>query len=208
MTRPDAALFDIGNVLVHLDFEGPLAELLPAGVSDPDERLQTLLTRKDELESGRLGEDEFISWAADHLGFKGSREGFLDAWNAIFLPNHAMWVVASFLKSLGTRIILFSNTNPMHARWLLANYEIFEEFHGQVFSHEVGSIKPEPEIYHHATQEFELTPESTLYIDDLPENIAKGEELGFRCHQYAFAQHHEFVCWLDNQLGVPSDERN
>lgn len=205
MTRPDAALFDIGNVLVHLNFEGPLAELLPSGTSDPDGRLQTLLTRKDELESGRMHEDEFITWAAAHLGFEGSHERFLEAWNAIFLPNHAMWPVASFLRSLGTRIILFSNTNPMHARWLLDNYEVFEEFQDRVFSHEVGSIKPEPEIYEHAIREFNLKPENTLYIDDLPENIAKGKEFGFRSHQYAFERHHEFVQWFDDELGVPAD---
>jgi len=201
-TLPDAALFDIGNVLVHLDFEGALAKLVAPGVDDPAKRIHSLLERKDELETGALTAREFIAWASERLGFTGSPEVFRDTWNSIFAPIHAMWGVAAFLKSRGLRIILFSNTNSLHAEWLLENYEVFEGFDGRIFSHEVGAIKPDPAIYHHAIERHGLDPARTLYLDDLPENIATGEQLGFRCHQYAFARHHEFVAWLDQQFGV------
>lgn len=199
---PTAALFDIGNVLVHLDFETPLRELVPEGAEDARERIHSLLEKKDDLESGSLPVEEFIPWASERLGYAGGAERFRRAWNSIFAPIHAMWGVAAFLKSQGIRIVLFSNTNAMHAQWLLENYEVFEEFDGRVFSHEVGAIKPDPAIYHHAVARHDLVPGQTLYIDDLPENIARGEELGFRCHQYAFARHHEFVAWLDAQFGI------
>jgi putative hydrolase of the HAD superfamily len=199
---PTAALFDIGNVLVHLDFESSLARLVPPGVEDCKERIYSLLEKKDELEAGAIAENDFIAWASGQLGFTGTTEAFLEAWNSIFEPIHAMWGIAAFLKSQRLKIILFSNTNSMHARWLLENYDVFEDFDGRVFSHEVGALKPDPAIYQHAVEEFGLTPADTLYLDDLPENIAKGEELGFRCHQYAFARHHEFIAWLDQQFGV------
>ena len=199
---PTAALFDIGNVLVHLDFESSLARLVPPGVEDSKERIYSLLEKKDELEAGAIAENDFIAWASGQLGFTGTTEAFLEAWNSIFEPIHAMWGIAAFLRSQRLKIILFSNTNSMHARWLLENYDVFEDFDGRVFSHEVGTLKPDPAIYQHAVEEFGLTPADTLYLDDLPENIAKGEELGFRCHQYAFARHHEFIAWLDQQFGV------
>ncbi|MDE0593718.1 MAG: HAD family phosphatase [Akkermansiaceae bacterium] len=203
ITHPTAALFDIGNVLVHLDFETPLAALVPPSMKNPKERIHRLLEKKDELESGAIAKDEFITWASERLGFPGSPESFLEAWNSIFEPIHSMWTMAAFLKSLGVKIILFSNTNCMHAEWLLKNYNVFEEFDERVFSHLVGAIKPDAAIYHHAIAQHDLVPADTLYIDDLPENIAKGEELGFRCHQYAFARHHQFIAWLDTQFGVP-----
>ena len=199
---PTAALFDIGNVLVHLDFENSLVRLVPPGVEDCKERIYSLLEKKDELEAGAIAENDFIAWASGQLGFTGTSEAFLEAWNSIFEPIHAMWGIAAFLRSQRLKIILFSNTNSMHARWLLENYDVFEDFDGRVFSHEVGALKPDPAIYQHAVEEFGLTPADTLYLDDLPENIAKGEELGFRCHQYAFARHHEFIAWLDQQFGV------
>lgn len=199
---PTAALFDIGNVLVHLDFEGALARLVPPAAGDPTERIHSLLEKKDELESGALAAQEFIPWASARLGFTGSSDAFRQVWNSIFEPIHAMWGITAFLKSQGLRLILFSNTNSLHAEWLLENYEVFHDFDGRVFSHEVGAIKPDPAIYHHAIKAHRLEPARTLYLDDLPENIAMGEQLGFRCHRYAFARHHEFVAWLDKQLGM------
>ncbi|NIP98754.1 MAG: HAD family phosphatase [Akkermansiaceae bacterium] len=201
-TPPTAALFDIGNVLVHLDFENALSTLVPSGAEDPGTRIRSLLERKDEFESGALSDRDFIAWASERLGYTGSAENFRRTWNSIFEPIPAMWGVASFLKSQRLKIVLFSNTNSMHAEWLLANHHIFDEFDGRVFSHEVGAIKPDPAIYHYAIKAHGLNPADTLYLDDLPENIATGRELGFRCHQYSFSRHHEFVEWLDQQLGV------
>jgi putative hydrolase of the HAD superfamily len=200
--RPTAALFDIGNVLVHLDFEGALGRLIPAGVTDAPARMHGLLEKRDEFETGALSNDDFIAWASARLGFTGPPAEFREAWNAIFEPIHAMWSIASFLKAQRLKLVLFSNTNSLHAEWLLTNYEIFAEFDAHVFSHQVGAIKPDPAIYHHAVAVHGLVPADTLYIDDLPANIAKGEELGFRCHQYSFARHHEFIAWLDAQFGV------
>ena len=58
-----------------------------------------------------------------------------------------------------------------------------------VLSYQTGFVKPEPEIYHHAIREHGLVPEETLYIDDLPQNIATGRDLGFRTWQYDMKDH-------------------
>ena len=200
---PTAALFDIGNVLVEVDFARGLTPLVSPEAGPPHLRLRSLLEKCNELETGRVAPDEFIAMASECLAFTGPAEEFRDAWNSIFRPLRSMWSVVSFLRSLRLKLILFSNTNCMHIEWLLTNYEIFEEFGGRVFSHEVGFTKPDPAIYHHAITEFNLAPEETLYIDDLPENIATGRTLGLRCHQYSRERHHEFIAWLDQEFGLP-----
>jgi len=202
--RPTAALFDIGNVLVDVDFSRGLAPLVPAEAGDPGPRLRTLLDKINDLETGRVSPSEFIATASKDLFFSGSEEEFRKAWNSIFHPFRAMWPVVSFLKSLGIKLVLFSNTNSMHISWLLENYEVFEDFEGRVFSHEVGLRKPDPSIYQHAIEAFDLTPEETLYLDDLPENIATGHSMGLRCHQYSRERHHQFIDWLDQELGMPA----
>jgi len=202
---PTAALFDIGNVLVQVEFARGLLPLIPRGAEDPKNRLETLHQKREDFESGRLDRGEFIKWASSRLKFSGSHEEFQQAWNSIFDPIRVMWPVAAFLRSLGLKLVLFSNTNCMHAEWLLEHYEIFEQFDGHVFSHEVGVCKPHPDIYHHAISKYGLKPPETLYIDDLAHNIKTGESLGFRCHQYAIDRHHEFVAWLDRQFGVPGN---
>ena len=70
MRPPTAALFDIGNVLVHLDFENALRKLVPPEVVDPVDRIRSLLDKKDDLEAGLIARDDFISWASGRLGFE------------------------------------------------------------------------------------------------------------------------------------------
>ena len=47
---------------------------------------------------------------------------------------------------------------------------------------------------------WQLTPENTAYIDDLPANIAAGEKAGFHCHQYDPERHTHFLSWLDSVI--------
>ena len=69
-----------------------------------------------------------------------------------------------------------------------------------MLSYQTGYVKPEPEIYHYAIREHGLVPEETLYIDDLPQNIATGRELGFRTWQYDMKDHAAFETWLAENL--------
>ncbi len=208
---PTAALFDIGNVLVQLDFTRGLLPLIPRGTEDPTGRLRSLREKAEDFETGRLDRNAFVRWASSRLGFTGSSDDFHRAWNSIFDPIQAMWTVAAFMRSRQLKLILFSNTNCMHAEWLLANYEVFGQFEGHVFSHEAGCCKPDPDIYRHAISKYGLTPAETLYIDDLAENIETGDSFGFRCHQYDRDRHDDFIGWLGQQLGNSSGldaERN
>ena len=46
----------------------------------------------------------------------------------------------------------------------------------------------------------QLDPAATLYIDDLPANIATGRTFGFRSFQYDLHDHPAFERWLAEQL--------
>lgn len=200
MPTKNAALIDIGNVLLTVNFEEPLLGLVPSGTTDAPDRIRSLLEKKDELESGRMDDKSFIAWASARLGFTGSPSRFLEAWNSIFEPIDPMWRVMQELKERNIRLILFSNTNRMHADYFVPSYDIFRIFDEAVFSHEVGAIKPAPAIYHHAVSTFGLKPEETIYIDDLPENIRTGRDLGFVAHQYDHRRHEDLEAWLAEVL--------
>jgi putative hydrolase of the HAD superfamily len=189
-------LFDIGRVLLDFDFESSLSRLLPAGCPDAHERLSRLLERKDEFESGAVDPDEYVNWALGVLGSQATEEEFRHAWQRIFTPNEPMWKNVRKLSSAGHRLILFSNTNAIHCPWVFDEYPEFSLFHEAVLSFEVGAIKPHPPIYQHAVDVHDLDPASTLYIDDLPDNIATGREFGFLCHQYHLNDHDAFEKWL------------
>ncbi len=191
-------LYDIGRVLLDFDFESSLARLLPPDCADPHERLAHLLDRKDEFESGAINEGDYIRWALDVIGSQATPGEFRQAWQRIFTPNEPMWENVRKLSAAGHRLILFSNTNAIHCPWMFEAYREFSLFDGAVLSFEVGAIKPHPPIYQHAVDVHDLDPAATLYIDDLPENIATGREFGFHCHQYDLKDHASFERWLSS----------
>ena len=191
-------LFDIGRVLLDFDFESSLARLLPCDCTDPNERLCHLLERKDAFESGEIHADDYIPWALGVLSSQSTHDEFRHAWQQIFTPNEPMWETVRKLSAAGHRLILFSNTNAIHCPWVFEAYPEFSLFDGAVLSFEVGTIKPHRPIYQHAVDAHALDPATTLYIDDLPQNIATGRDFGFHCHQYDLNDHGAFERWLSN----------
>jgi len=197
-------LFDIGRVLLDFDFESSLARLLPPGTTDGRERMEQLLDRKDEFEAGRIPADEYIPWALDVMGSSATHDEFRYWWQRIFTPNLPMWETVRRLSADGHRLILFSNTNAIHCPWVFDEFPEFELFHEAVLSYETGSIKPHPEIYQYAIDAHGLDPTTTLYIDDLPQNISTGREFGFQCFLYDLNHHSAFEVWLTDVLNYQS----
>ncbi|MEO5913052.1 MAG: HAD family phosphatase [Luteolibacter sp.] len=193
-------LFDIGRVLLDFDFESSMARLFPSGVTDPAERMKLLIERKDEFEAGKIETDDYIAWALEALDSPATSDEFRHAWQQIFTPNEPMWQCVRQLAADGHRLILFSNINGIHWPWITEEFPEFSLFHDAVVSYKTGFIKPQPEIYQHAIGVHDLDPAETLYIDDLPQNIATGRELGFRTWQYDLNDHPAFESWLAAEL--------
>ncbi|MCU0780955.1 MAG: HAD family phosphatase [Akkermansiaceae bacterium] len=193
-------LFDIGKVLLDLDFATPLARLLPPDCANPLATLTVLLEKRHDLESGAMSADDYIAWALQATRSTATPEEFISAWRAIFTPIEPMWATVGALSAAGHRLILFSNTNSIHCPWVFAEFPQFSLFPEAVLSFEVGAIKPQPAIYQYAIDRHGLDPDRTLYIDDLPENIATGRAFGFRCWLYDLTRHGAFEQWLAEEL--------
>ncbi len=190
-----AFLFDIGNVLVHFDFRDAVQKFAQQSAATASEILTLLSPLKDDLESGRMSDADFITQAIARISFRDSREEFTRIWSDIFTENPPMINLVQQLA--GTHpLYLFSNTSGLHKDWLFERFKIFSLFDDGIYSYEAGCAKPREEFYLEAIRRFDLTPSQTIYIDDLPENIATGQSLGFDCHHYDAARHDELVAMV------------
>jgi putative hydrolase of the HAD superfamily len=189
--KPQALLFDIGNVIVHFDF-APATERL-ASLSDvrADEVFERLSRFKVALETGAMNDEEFITESIALTGFRGSRADFARIWNEIFTANEPMM---EFIRSMHGRVpmYLLSNTNGLHKDHLFANFDVFRLFDGGIYSHEANAMKPHEPIFQSAVDAFGLEPSQTFYIDDLADNIRTGQRLGFVSHHYDSCEHDRF----------------
>lgn len=182
-------IFDFGNVLFDLDlpaFERKMKQY--AGeqrYSDAKPRL--VQQRVFELyETGGMSSEEFVAQIAEASGT--TNDQVIDAWNAIFLdfPRHRLDMLLELRKK--HQVFLLSNINPMHESWIadymdrthgLRDYESLH-FDGVYFSHLIRLRKPSREIYEYVLADAELKPETCMFFDDLPENIAAASELGIQ----------------------------
>ena len=175
-------LFDLGNVLVDLDFR-PATERISAFCGkNPDEILKVFFDSEitNSFEKGGLSSGEFYKQAKDMLGLRLGYESFVSIWNEVFFfsqKNRAVYHIANRLKKK-YRIGLLSNTNILHYRYIKNNFPIFNLFERLFLSFEVGAAKPDKIIYQKAIKELGVLPENIFYIDDRPELVNSAACLG------------------------------
>jgi len=198
-------LFDLGRVLLDFDFDSSMQRLLKNSDPAAAQRLIRAIDARDDFESGLVEPAAFVQRSIHASGAEITPEAFISAWRNIFTRNPPMWETVNQLKATRRhRLILFSNTNAIHCPWVFQQFPELEIFDARVLSYQVGAMKPHPAIYQHAIREFSLDPLRTRYIDDLPENIARGQKFGFRCHLYHIDQHDDFTSWLNAELAMES----
>ncbi len=181
----EAILFDLGKVLVDFDLL-PMLEKLTACCSKPAD-LEHLMRDAELLhrfESGQMSNAQYYEHVCSATGLNMEPAAFWSAVESIFAPG--LIVSESLLESLSARypLILVSNTNEVHARYIQANYRIFDYFRHKVLSFEVRSVKPDRRIYEKAIELSGRRPGELFFTDDRPENVEAARQLGIHAHRF------------------------
>ncbi|MBI1352853.1 MAG: HAD-IA family hydrolase [Acidobacteria bacterium] len=179
-------LFDLGNVLVPLDFdrayraasrrtglsEREVAHLLhDSGLSGPYER-------------GEMTSREFHRRMDSLLGLGYAYEPFRHLWCDMFRPEAL--VDEALLDELDpqVRIAILSNTNELHWEWIRERYPVVRRFEKAVLSYEVGALKPDPAIYAATLEAVGARPEECFFTDDKPENVEGARAVGIQAETF------------------------
>lgn len=193
-------IFDIGNVLVPFDFNRAIRRIAPQCVRLFQELPPEAAALTARYESGRIDRAEFLRQAIYLLQYRGEEANFVAAWQDIFEENEAMTRLVGQLR-VHYPLYLLSNTSDLHADYFEVKYPVFEHFSGAVYSHLAGCVKPERAIFETAIRQFGVEPDETVYIDDLPANVAAASAVGFHAIQYDYTRHGDLVARLA-ALGV------
>jgi glucose-1-phosphatase len=182
----EALLFDLGKVLVDFDFDIAIQRFLARTALPRKEFEQVALDSSwvRRYESGQIATAEFHEYLQEKGKLQMSPDEFHEAWSSVFLPGTI--VPERLLATLKASypLILVSNTNESHARFIAQHYSVFEYFDHKIFSHVVGSLKPDRKIYEAAIAAAGKPPESLFFTDDRLENIEMALELGIHAHQF------------------------
>lgn len=191
MKKFDALIFDIGNVIIDIDFLIPMQEFGKLARVDFNEILQ--YNHRHHLfelfETGKLSEKEFHLKLRELLRPDVTDAEILAAWNSILVhyPTEKVQMLKQLKKT--NRVLALSNINETHVtemdrvtRERLGANNFSDFFHKAYYSHEVGLRKPDPAIYELVLKQENLNAANTFFVDDLPENIEAAKAIGLQAY--------------------------
>ena len=178
-------LFDFGNVIIDIDIEGAIAQVRSMLREDADHTaIQKALI---DYECGRISTEIFINHILRQSDRKYQAIDVIEAWNGMLIGIPRYRLVMLEMLRTNYNVYLLSNTNELHIEWVhryflrahkVSNFE--ETYFDEVFySHVIGDRKPNTSIFKYVSEEVFMTPELTLFMDDMEENIEVAAELGF-----------------------------
>ena len=163
-------VFDVGRVLIDFSYDRFAAKLRRHGAECTG--AEDFLEHVDLLgyEHGEISSSEFLRQINGLLETALPEEELIAAWNDLFTPIHEMLALAGTLKP-HCGVYLLSNTSEIHWQHIQQAYGLDKISHDRLASYEVGVMKPAPEIFAAACSRFDLRPETTVFVDDLEENV-------------------------------------
>jgi putative hydrolase of the HAD superfamily len=174
---------DLGNVLVHFDPKKLWSQVGAVLGISPSEARRRLESQELQwrYEKGLIGTSTFLGQLAGGHQLTRQLESELSkAFCEIFAINAPMvnWVLA--MKALGVRLVLVSNTNPLHIEFIQSQFDFLSHFDTLILSHEINFMKPERGFFERAQEKSRSNLEHALYVDDLGPNIAQGKDFGLK----------------------------
>ncbi len=182
MTRPllspgsaDALLFDLGRVVLDIDFSKVVACWAGHAGCEPA-HLAGRFSWRDEFyqqhEKGEISDAEFFTALRALLGVELSDAQFLEGWNEIFAGE--MPGMPQLLARASQRLPLyaFSNTNSAHVEHFSQAYaDVLSHFREMFLSSAIGLRKPDAAAYDHVVKAIGVPASRIVFFDDLAENI-------------------------------------
>lgn len=178
-------IFDLGGVLVHLDWDkvcGRLQEL--SGLAADKVRHEVIngpIVRSSML--GRLGARDFQHALCRKLGVDLGYEDFVNIWNSLLSANETIVPLVEHLK-LGHMLVLASNTDAIHFKHSDESFIVLRQFDHHFLSYEMGLLKPDPAFFHHALRSLDTTAADCIFIDDRAENVEAARGIGITAIQF------------------------
>lgn len=174
-----ALLLDLGNVLIYHDNDRLFQELGAACGRSADE-IAYLIGLSDTGHGINVtaGPPESVyETIAPVIGYRGRFPEFAAIWNGIFTANEE---IVPLIEALHGRVKLYvlSNTNPLHAEYILPRLPVLKLFDALLTSHELGLVKPHIAIYQAALARAGVRPEEAAFFDDLPGHVAGARRAG------------------------------
>ena len=189
MKNSKAIIFDLGAVLLNINYQNTIDEFFKLGVKNAStfysKKAQTDLF--NQIETGKITNQKFLAELQKETT-NATIYQVEKAWNAMLLdlPKERISLLKKLKKDYP--IFLLSNTNAIHISAIkeylgentYANF--YNLFNKVYYSHEIGFRKPNKEAFQLILKENNLKANEVIFIDDSPQHIEEAKKLGMKTH--------------------------
>ncbi len=165
-------LFDLGRVLMHIDFEAFPNGL---GLTTKEQRspfnFEMIQHTVRIHETGKISTNEFLDLLYVIFQQKYSREKILNAFDSIIVEDNQEIIPLVENIRRHYRIAILSNTCISHWEKVQRISSLIKLFPDVFTSFQLGAMKPSPIVYEKVCESMNVEPHEVIFIDDLKENI-------------------------------------
>jgi putative hydrolase of the HAD superfamily len=179
----DALLFDLGRVVIDIDFTKVLACWAGHAGCEPADIAARFAPDEAYFhhERGTISDEAFFDSLRSKLGIAITDEQFLEGWNSTFVGE--MEGIAALLERASQHLPLyaFSNTNRAHVETFTKMYaDVLKHFREIFLSSTIGMRKPEADAFDHVVKAIGVPASRIVFFDDLAENIEGAHARGLK----------------------------
>ena len=183
-------IFDLGGVIVDLDLPKCIQNFKDLGLENIEQYLSNF-GQKDffmRFEKGQIGIPAFRNEIRKLAGTELSDVQIDKAWCSFLtqIPVEKLHLLSELKKKY--RLLLLSNTNPLHIETAVAaefskTGKTMQDFFDKCYlSYEMGMVKPDVEIFEALLTDAQVKAEECLFLDDGKKNIDTAAALGIQTY--------------------------
>jgi 2-haloacid dehalogenase len=185
LPRPEAVIFDIGNVLITWQPEDRYDEMIGRARREAMFATVDLHAMNERFDRGEVFRDVVHETAETYPEFRDEILMWHDRWLDLARPpiDHSVRLLRA-LRAKGVPVFALTNFGIDSFALSEARDTFLTEFDRRYISGHMGVTKPDPRIYEMVEDDCGIEPERLLFTDDRLDNIATAARRGWQVHLF------------------------
>lgn len=177
----DTIVFDVGRVIVAFD---PLTYLREKySDNEKAEYIHKAIFNSPEwpiLDKGTITEEEALAhMCANNPKYVDDIKDSFTTWPVLLKPIEGTIKIIETLKKNGYKLYIISNFQDKAFDDVYEMMDVFKLFDGIIVSAKEKLVKPDPAIFKKLIERYSVDPQSSIFVDDLLDNVQTANSLGF-----------------------------
>jgi 2-haloacid dehalogenase len=183
--RPEAVLFDVGNVLTRWQPEAFYDRVIGIGPRQALFAAVDLHAMNALVDAGAPLRTTVYDWADRNPDWAAEIRMWHDRWIELASPRiEGSIALLRALKAKGVPVFALTNSGGDTFDQAVPKMDFLQDFDRCYVSGHMGATKPDPVIYAIVEADCGIPPDRLLFTDDKAENVIAAAQRGWQTHQF------------------------